>query len=166
MKRALVIALVVAGCVHDLVGADTAAPFNATAVIPSKRRLQSLEGASQVLAIQETTWKETVKSLPDPFFRDNFVPEETAIPVEATGEKTSDKSDLEILRGISMQLQPTGTLEVGDGRYLLLDGKRLKVGDEIPLVFEGLIYRITISSVQRNSYTLRLNNEELRREFK
>jgi hypothetical protein len=166
MKSALVIAIVFTAFVHDLAGANTAAPFNEKAVIPSKRRLQSLEEAHRILARQESTWKETVKSLPDPFFRDNFVPEETANPVEATSETSSDKSDLEVLRGISEQLQPTGTLEVGDSRYLLLDGKRLKVGDEIPLVFEGLIYRVTISSVQRNSYTLRLNDEELRREFK
>ena len=165
MKRAFVSAIVLAACVHGLAGADSAAPFNAKAVIPSKRRLQSLEDVQRVLARQETAWKQTVKSLPDPFFRDHFVPEEVA-PVEATSGTSSDKTDREILRGISEQIQPTGTLEVGAGRYLLLDGKRLKVGDEIPLVFEGLIYRVTISSVKRNSYTLRLNDEELRREFK
>lgn len=162
MKRSLVIAAVLMAFVHDSVGANNAAPFNPKAVIPLKRRLQSLEEANQILAREETTWKQSVKSLPDPFFRTNQAPEEAAVPADAT----SDKSDIEILRGISAQVQPTGTLEVGDGRYLLLDGKRLKVGDELSLVFEGLIYRVTISSVQRNSYTLRLNNEELRREFK
>lgn len=166
MKRSLVIAAVLMAFVHDSVGANNAAPFNPKAVIPLKRRLQSLEEANQILAREETTWKQSVKSLPDPFFRTNQAPEEAAVPADATGETTSDKSDIEILRGISAQVQPTGTLEVGDGRYLLLDGKRLKVGDELSLVFEGLIYRVTISSVQRNSYTLRLNNEELRREFK
>ena len=55
---------------------------------------------------------------------------------------------------------------IGSEPYLLIGGRRYKVGDQIAVTFEGLVYQVSISSIERNQYTLRLNDHELRREFK
>ena len=55
---------------------------------------------------------------------------------------------------------------IGEEPYLLLDGRRFKAGDTIPVTIDGVGLQVTVTSIQRNSYTLRLNDKELRRDFK
>jgi hypothetical protein len=55
---------------------------------------------------------------------------------------------------------------IGSEPYLLLDGRRYKSGDAISVNVNGLDIQVTVTSIQRNSYTLRHNDKERVCEFK
>jgi hypothetical protein len=153
--------LTVGGAAADK-GAPSAA-ISTKAVMPVARRLQALKTAERVLQEHETTWSNVSVSLPDPFYRSNFV----ASPVATEPAPVQDtRSGSDVLESIAQHIHPTGTMLIGSEPYLLVDGKRFKDGDSLTLTVDGLIYTVTITKIERNSYTLRLNDDELRREFK
>lgn len=140
---------------------------NPKAVLPVARRLEALKTAAQILADRTPTWAQRAAELPDPFFRRHGTSEAGGAGA-ARGQdgRPSELSDLEILRTIAPGIQPTGTMLIGDEPYLLIGDRRLKVGDQITVTFDGGVYRIVLSSIERNAYVLRLNEQELAREFK
>jgi hypothetical protein len=78
----------------------------------------------------------------------------------------AERSDREILRALAPQIEPSGYFVVGGEPVLLVNGQRVRTGDAVTLNFEGLVYQVAISSIESNSFTLRLNQQELRRELK
>ncbi len=74
--------------------------------------------------------------------------------------------DHELLLGIAATISPSGTIKLGDTQILLIGQKKLKVGDTIPIVFQGASYELQLSGIERTSYTLRLNKEEITRPIK
>lgn len=81
-----------------------------------------------------------------------------AVPVEVTIRKK--------LEAISPQVTPSGTVEIGGNPILLFGQKKVKVGDRLAITFEGQPYELEISDIQRTSFTLRLNGEEITRPIK
>jgi hypothetical protein len=151
------------------VGAAEAAKgaVNSKAVLPPAKRFEALKLANQVLAPRAATWKTTMADLTDPFFRQNFArDEEKVVEVDPNAGK-SERSDLEVLEAAAnAQINPTGTMMVDGENYLLLGGKRYKTGAQLPVTLDGIVYTITISAIEGKSYTLRLNEQELRRQLK
>lgn len=161
-KIPLLLAGLVLVTAHSAVGQDA----SGRALMSVKRRMDALAMADRVLAQRTPNFTQLVADLSDPFFRVNFAgQDEVAAPEEAPGRRF-EHSDLDVLKGIAPGIVPTGTLLVGNEPYLLVGEKRLKVGDQISVTFDGLVYQVAVSSIERNSYTLRLNQHELRREFK
>lgn len=74
---------------------------------------------------------------------------------------TKVKSDSSILETIAAKLSVSGTLVLGDQRYLLIRQKKLKVGDRLKITLEDRDYEVVMTAITRNSYTLRLNETEL-----
>jgi hypothetical protein len=74
--------------------------------------------------------------------------------------------DRDLLVNIASTITPSGTIKVGDTQILLLSQKRLKVGDSISIVFQGVAYELQITGIERTSFTLRLNQEEITRPIK
>lgn len=74
--------------------------------------------------------------------------------------------DREVLMSLSREVTPSGTMKLGDTQILLFGQKKLKVGDSVSIVFQGVPYEIQISGIERTSYTLRLNREEITRPIK
>jgi hypothetical protein len=72
-------------------------------------------------------------------------------------------SDRRILDAIAPRVNPTGTVTLGGEPILLFGQKRIKVGDVLPITFEGRSYSLVISAIQSTSFTVRLNNEETTR---
>jgi hypothetical protein len=138
---------------------------NAKAVLPVPRRLEALKAATKLLAPRVAAWSKNAPRLNDPFFRSS-APASTSTATVTASEQPAEKSDLEVLRSVAPEIKPTGTMLIGDEPYLLIGGRRLKVGDQITVTFEGVVYQVGLSSIERNSYTLRLNDQELQREFK
>ena len=166
MKRCLTTVILVIAAGSLAAAQKNAAPGSNTAVMPAQKRLEALKGADEILAPANTTWRTVVADLPDPFYRSNFTRTPREKPVTTAEAGAVQQIDLETLERVATQIQPMGTMLVGDVPHLLIGGRRYKVGDQIAVTFEGLVYQVSISSIERNQYTLRLNDHELRREFK
>jgi len=87
-------------------------------------------------------------------------------PTTAEGNKAGPRSDRDILAAISAQLKPTGNFIIGGQQTLIFGQKRVKAGMPMTINFEGTEYTIEISAIERTSFTLRLNHEELTRPIK
>lgn len=80
-------------------------------------------------------------------------------PVRPAG----DRGVLEALAG---RLAPSGTAILGGEAILLFGQKKLKVGDQLTITFEGFDYTLDITDIGRTTFTLRLNREEITRPIK
>jgi hypothetical protein len=103
--------------------------------------------------------------------RNPFDPIQPVKPVEDSIEQpatvlTTVGSDRDILRKIADGITPSGTMQLGDVPILLFGQKKLKVGDTLTIIFEDNSYELKISAIERISFTLRLNNEEITRPIK
>ncbi len=139
----------------------------AGAVLPVGRRLDALKVAGSTVEREKASWPALVDGVTDPFFRAVAHEDKSRVVVENTQLPAKPaRSDDEVLTAIVPQIAPTGTMLIGDEQYLLVGGRRYKVGDQISVTFEELVYGVRIASIERNSYTLQLNHSELRRDFK
>lgn len=164
MKRFTCLVLF-SGCAAAVVAADTASVVpTLRAVIPPVRRQEALQMAADVLAPREPTWKTIVADLPDPFFRSNFVQEEQK-PADLK-PAVAQRSETDVLEAAAATLNPTGIMMVDGENYLLLGGKRHKVGSQITVTIDGILYKIVISGIEGKTYSLQLNEHELRRQLK
>lgn len=75
-------------------------------------------------------------------------------------------NDSQVLEAIAPRVNPTGTVRIGGVDYLLFGQKRLKVGEMLTITYEGSVYLIEITSIERNNFRIRLNSEELVRPIK
>jgi hypothetical protein len=142
--------------------ADAARPAaSSRAVLAPIKRLEALKLADKVLAPRAPSWKTTVADLPDPFFRKNFTQEEKIAEVDPMAGR-SELSDLDVLAAAATQIRPDGIIQ----DILLLGGKRHKAGAQLPVTLDGVVYTITISAIEGKSYTLQLNEQELRQQLK
>jgi hypothetical protein len=74
--------------------------------------------------------------------------------------------DRGILEALAGRLAPSGTAILGGEAILLFGQKRLKVGDQLTITFEGFDYILNITDIGRTTFTLRLNREEITRPIK
>jgi hypothetical protein len=88
---------------------------------------------------------------------------ETAQPVAT---KAAGLNDRDILFNAAKSVAPSGSVKLGDTQLLLFGQKKLKVGDTLSIVFQGSSYELYITAIDRTSYTLRLNKEEITRPIK
>ena len=132
---------------------------NPKAVLPIARRQDALKRAGSLLAVSPADSEAFVSGMVDPFYPTLRREKEKSPAVEIAPE--------ELLVRAAEGIRPQGTLLIGAERYLLLDNnRRYKAGESIPVTVDGLGVQVTVVSIERNSYTLRLNDRELRREFK
>jgi len=134
---------------------------NPKAVLPSIRRVDVIKKADELLALQPADSAALTAELGDPFY-----PTVKRLRDKKPGAEPVSIDPKYLLARAAESIKPQGTMLIGDEPYLLLDGKRYKSGDAIPVTIDGAGYQITVTSIQRNSYTLRLNDQELRRDFK
>lgn len=137
---------------------------NPRAVLPHTRRAEALTKADELLAIQPSGSEALVADLPDPFYPGLARPKDKK---PGAGEVKPEIPADQLLARAAELIKPQGTFVIGSEAFLqLVDGKRYKAGDVISVNVDGLGVQVTVSSIQRNSYTLRLNDQELRRDFK
>jgi hypothetical protein len=87
------------------------------------------------------------------------------VPVE-TAAAAPRYNDRQILEAIAPRVDPTGSVRIGDTDYLLFGQKRLKVGEKLTITYEGSVYAVEITAIERNNFRIRLNSEELVRPIK
>lgn len=87
-------------------------------------------------------------------------------PTDIDAPRVGPRGDREILEAIGAQLKPTGNFIISGQQTLIFGQKRVKAGMPMTINFEGTEYTIEITAIDRTSFTLRLNREELTRPIK
>jgi hypothetical protein len=148
--RALLIALALAA-------PGLTAFAQATATSPAKRQA-ALELAAKLLAPRPDPAASLPAGLVNPF----DPAASRKVGVIASGAL----SDREILERIAARIAPSGAMMFGDHWILLLGEKKLKVGETLTINFEGADYVVVITEINRTSFKIRLNREEVTRPIK
>ncbi len=79
---------------------------------------------------------------------------------------TKPSTDRDFLNIIAAKIMPSGTL-ILDGEPLLIFGrKRLRIGDRFTVTYEKQDYELVLVAIERTTFTLRLNQEEITRPIK
>lgn len=82
---------------------------------------------------------------------------------QAQAKPAKPTTDLGLLELIATKINPSGTL-ILDGEPLLIFGqKRLRVGDRLTVTYDGLDYGLELAAIDRTTFTLRLNRDEITR---
>jgi hypothetical protein len=76
------------------------------------------------------------------------------------------RTDRDLLQAMSASLKPSGSVVLGGEPTLLFGQKRVKAGGILTITFEGTQYTLEIVSIDRTTFTLRLNREEFTRNIK
>lgn len=131
-------------------------------ILPAARRADTVERAQAFLSPPPPT------ALPErpnnPFAPDAFNARPAA-PVSPVGpvRPAGPSNDRELLERIAPAINPSGTFVIGGEPLLLFGQRRVKIGDSLPITFEGTPYVLVITDIQPTAFTLRLNQEQLTR---
>ena len=150
----------------------TAYAADDTVLSPAKRQ-QSLERGKALVAAREV-----VPIAVDPFYSTAFAeaaaasgrvsggtpvttptPDGSTEPARPTGPRTGQ----DLLQAIAKSLKPGGYIVVGGQPSLSFGQKRVKAGGILTITFEGSQYTLEVVTINRTSFTLRLNGEEFTR---
>ncbi|MFA5264782.1 MAG: hypothetical protein WC378_13245 [Opitutaceae bacterium] len=101
-----------------------------------------------------------------PGFEQEDEDEAKAKVAAAAAEPVKPKGDRDILEIIASKVNPSGTFIMGGEPMLLISKKKFKIGDSLTIAFDGRDYEIEITSIERTSFSLRLNRAEISRPIK
>ena len=133
---------------------------SASDILPPQKRAATAEFARKLLEPAQP--EAAVTTLPNPFNL-NLPESATPPPVNNAGPAGAELTGRAGLEALAAKIVPTGSVEIGGEPILLFGQKKLKVGDRLPIIFEGKPYELEISAIERTSFTLRLNGEEVTR---
>lgn len=85
---------------------------------------------------------------------------------QAAAVQAKPSSDRELLQVISGKIMPSGTLTLGGESLLIFGQKRLRVGDRLTVAYDGRDYSLEVTAIERTTFTLRLNQDEITRPIK
>lgn len=94
-----------------------------------------------------------------------FVPDKGK-KVEAPAEKVVVMSEDELLVALSEYINPTGIFMFGGEFYLVFTEKKLKVGSEIKVTYNGEEYVVVVSQITGSSYAIKRGDAELQMKFR
>jgi len=124
------------------------------------KRRETLDLASRLLALRTNPAATLTDSLVNPFSPQVRVVAKTPDAPKSRG------TDREILEKIAPTIMPTGMMMFGGKPMLLLREKRLKVGDQVRIPYEGVDYVVVVTAIEPTSFRLSLNREEITRPIK
>lgn len=76
-------------------------------------------------------------------------------------------NDRELLEAIAAKVTPSGTMVGRDGQPVLFIGKNsVKIGTKFTIPYSGIDYKLELTAIDRTTFTLRFNSEELIRPIK
>lgn len=152
-------------CVLAL-GAPGLISFGQETVSNPSQRQASLELTAQLLAARENPTEKLPAELVDPFNPLGFGASPVPSGVRSGDTVRAASSDLDILEKIAPHITPSGALMLNGEPVLLFREKKLKVGDSLTITFEGTTYVVVITAVDRSSFKIRYNREEITRPIK
>jgi hypothetical protein len=133
-------------------------------VVNLAKREATLELAAKLLAPRENPAVAQPAELADPFNPPGFG--RAPVAGKSGGTAHTVTSDREILENIANKITPSGMVMFNDNPLLLFREKKLKVGDTLTITFEGTDYVVVITEIERTSFKIRLNREEITRPIK
>lgn len=149
--------LSILGAVLALSGAT--APAQPADVLPPARREAAVETARRLIEAAEPA--ALAGEMRNPFTE--YAPRRPAEAPATASRAPSRPGNRELLEKIAPLVNPSGMVRLGGEPILLFGQKRIKVGDTLPILFDGDPYILVISGIEGTSFTLRLNGEELTR---
>jgi hypothetical protein len=75
-------------------------------------------------------------------------------------------SDRELLEQIATKIPPTGTIFLNGEARLMFAKKTVRIGDHFTVTFNNQDYDLELVNIDRTTFTLRLNREEITRPIK
>jgi hypothetical protein len=84
----------------------------------------------------------------------------------AAAVQTKPTTDRDFLQLIASRIMPSGTLMIGGDPLLIFGRKRLRVGDHLTVSYDGRDYELELTGIDRTTFTLRLNHDEITRPIK
>lgn len=152
---------------------NEAGPSNPRVIAASVRQ-ETLETAEELLNRGDVETKQAIALSVTPMFPPApEEPEEVAPPPEPVMpglpapppprvvEQPKRLSDDEALSRITEQFRPSGSLILGERRFVLAGSQRVPLGTVFTARIDGQTYRVEVSSITQNDYTLRLGGAEL-----
>jgi len=138
-------------------------------ILPPLRRQEVVDQAK--LIIDPPAQTELTAEINSPFFPNSLKPkeEETFAPVADTSAPVvaaAPASVYELLGEIAPQINPTGAIMLNGQPLLLFGQKRIRVGDQLPIIYDGENYTLLISRIESSNFTLRLGAAEVTRPIK
>ena len=75
-------------------------------------------------------------------------------------------SDRELLEQIATKIPPTGTIFINGEARLMFAKRTVRIGDHFTVTFNNQDYDLELVNIDRTTFTLRLNREEITRPIK
>lgn len=157
------------GCLLALFVVGATAHAQRSDILPGKRRADTVMSAK--LIVDPLPQAELTEDLNNPFFPNSRKPkpvdpfasatEEIALP-----EHIPPASVYELLDTMAPQINPTGSIILGGQPLLLFGRKRIRVGETLPIIYDGERYTLLISRIGSSNFTLRLGAAEVTRPIK
>lgn len=136
-------------------------------ILPPQRRASVVEQVQRFVA--EPVHEELDPKLNNPFYPNSLKPQEEFLP-ETTDEMAfvpaAPASVYELLDKIAPEINPTGMVTLGGHPLLLFGRSKVRVGDTLPVIYDGERYTLVISRIEPSSFTLRLGAAEVTRPIK
>ncbi|MDB4474467.1 hypothetical protein N9023_05615 [Opitutaceae bacterium] len=138
-------------------------------ILPALRRQEVVDQAKTI--IDPPAQPELTVEINSPFFPNSLKPkaEEPLAPVadmSAPVVAVAPASVYELLGEIAPQINPTGAITLNGQPLLLFGQKRIRVGDQLPIIYDGENYTLLISRIESSNFTLRLGAAEVTRPIK
>lgn len=165
MKSRLFV-IIIAALVGGLPMASGAASKGASDITPPTKR------QATIVAAERLTRPPTPAPLPDdlrhPFNPPEFNPAPVKKPADPTKpdaapRETQGPTDRELLETLASRIPNAATMIVGTKPYLIVGAKRLEVGSEFVVGYNGQDYELTLTAIDRTTFTLRYRGEETTR---
>lgn len=134
-------------------------------ILPPQRRAPIVEEAMKFIEPGPQT--DLTAELNSPFFPNYLKPKDDLLTAPITDTEApvqaAPASVYDLLETIAPQINPTGSVTLGGQPLLLFSQKRVRVGDELPIIYDGERYTLIISRIESSTFTLRLGAAEVTR---
>lgn len=132
------------------------------AIMSSEVRAEKLGAIRALVSADVVQVEDSLLSVaPSPFSPDLGIRSE-----EEPEMGTLALSDDELLEALSEHVSPTGIFMFGGEFYLIFKEKRLKVGSNLDVPFDGSDYSVTITEITGSTYRIRRGDAELQLKLK
>ena len=89
-----------------------------------------------------------------------------ARPGAAAGQAAGPSGDREILDSLAARLVPSGTIMLNGAPLLIIGKNRFEIGAHFTVTYNNQDYELELSSIDRTTFTLRYQSEEITRPIK
>lgn len=84
----------------------------------------------------------------------------------AASQQSKPTTDNDFLKIIAERIMPSGTVILGGEPMLIFGKKRLRIGDRLTVTYDGRDYELVVTAIERTTFSLRLNQDEITRPIK